>query len=82
MRHGRRARELRLCVDPISCAGHGLCADLLPQHVVLDEWGYPVLDRSRTSGPLRGEALPLARTAVATCPTLALRLEHVPTEDE
>lgn len=58
-----------LVVDPIRCQAHGLCAELLPEVVDLDEWGYPLLP---------GEVPPLllseARTAVASCPTLALRL--------
>jgi ferredoxin len=60
----------RLSLDPVACTGHGLCADLLPEAVELDEWGYPVL-RAGAIGP---GLLPLARRAVSTCPTLALRL--------
>jgi ferredoxin len=33
----------RLRVNPIACSGHGLCAELLPEMITLDEWGYPVL---------------------------------------
>jgi ferredoxin len=33
----------RLLVDPVACTGHGLCAELLPELIVLDAWGYPVL---------------------------------------
>ena len=32
---------LRLKVDPIACDGHGLCAELLPELVTLDDWGFP-----------------------------------------
>jgi ferredoxin len=35
------SKQLR--VNPIACTGHGLCAELLPELVTLDEWGYPVL---------------------------------------
>ena len=38
-------------VDPIACDGHGLCADLLPERIELDEWGYPIVDRT----PVRGD---------------------------
>ena len=31
-------------VDPTACTGHGLCAELLPELIALDEWGYPVID--------------------------------------
>ena len=42
----RRGLELtgmkkQLRVDPTVCSGHGLCAELLPELITLDEWGYP-----------------------------------------
>jgi ferredoxin len=55
----------RLTVDPIACRAHGLCAELLPEVVDLDEWGYPILARE----PVTDAA---ARRAVAACPVLAL----------
>jgi ferredoxin len=33
-----------LKVNPIDCTGHGVCAELLPELVSLDEWGYPIVD--------------------------------------
>ena len=33
-----------LRVNPIDCTGHGVCAELLPELVTLDEWGYPIVD--------------------------------------
>ncbi|MDZ4351736.1 MAG: ferredoxin [Arthrobacter sp.] len=33
-----------LAVDRTACTGHGVCATLLPEHITLDEWGYPILD--------------------------------------
>lgn len=60
----------RLRVDPISCEAHGLCADLLPELITLDEWGYPIL----SPGPVPAALLEHARRAVAACPTLALHL--------
>lgn len=65
-------------VDPIACTGHGLCAALLPEHIALDEWGFPLLDNGRTTRPVDDDALPHARAAVAACPRLALRLERAP----
>lgn len=59
-----------LAVDPIMCHAHGLCAELLPEAVELDEWGYPVLG----VGPLPPALLAQARAAASACPTLALRL--------
>lgn len=59
-------------VDPIACDGHGLCADLLPERIKLDEWGYPIVDRT----PVRGDTAAHARRALAACPKLALRMER------
>ena len=65
--------RLRLRVDPIACDGRGLCAELVPEAVTLDDWGYPIVDRA----PLPAGAVPHARRAVSLCPLLALRLEEV-----
>lgn len=64
------SRDLK--VNMIACSGHGLCADLLPEMVQLDEWGYPII----ASRPVPPELMPLARRAVRICPELALRLEE------
>ncbi|MGW5724209.1 ferredoxin [Amycolatopsis sp. NPDC003865] len=61
---------MRVTVDPIGCRAHGLCADLLPEAVRLDEWGYPIV----ASGPVPQALLAEARRAAAACPALALRL--------
>jgi ferredoxin len=62
----------RLRLDPTACTGHGICADLLPELIELDEWGYPII-----SGPVPGRLAAPARRAVRACPALALRLERV-----
>jgi ferredoxin len=64
---------VRLHVNPIACTGHGLCAELLPEMISLDPWGYPVLtpEDGRVPRWLAGHA----RRAVAACPTLALLAE-------
>jgi ferredoxin len=62
--------EQRLRVNPILCTGHGLCAELLPEQIDLDEWGYPLL----SGEPVPGELHQLARRAVNDCPVLALML--------
>ncbi|HEY1635791.1 MAG TPA: ferredoxin [Acidimicrobiales bacterium] len=64
---GRR-RNMRLVVNPITCEGHGLCAELLPEWVRLDDWGYPIVNPD----PVPPELKDHARRAVAACPTLAL----------
>ena len=62
----------RLRVNPITCTGHALCAELLPEAISLDEWGYPILSL------VPDELLPLTRRAVTDCPTLALMIEPAP----
>lgn len=56
-----------LRVDRVACTAHGVCASLLPGHVRLDEWGYPVVVEPRV-----GDAE--ARTAIRLCPARALYL--------
>ncbi len=63
-------KQQRLVVDPIACQAHGLCAELLPEMISLDDWGYPIL----APGAIPPQARAHARRAVAACPTLALRL--------
>lgn len=63
---------LRLRVDPIACDGRGLCAELLPELVRLDDWGYPIIDERPVPEALEAHA----RRAVDSCPLLALRLER------
>jgi ferredoxin len=62
----------RLLVDRIACDGYGMCAELLPELVELDDWGYPIVD----DGGVPDALLEHARRAVAVCPVLALRLER------
>ena len=62
----------RLRVDPIACTGHGACAELLPELIALDDWGYPIVD----PGVVPAELEAHARRAVAACPTLALVLQR------
>jgi ferredoxin len=63
---------LRLRVDPTACSGHGLCAELLAEHIALDEWGYPII----AERDIPAELLRDARRTVTDCPVLALRLEY------
>jgi ferredoxin len=62
----------RISVDPITCDGHGLCAELLPELISLDDWGYPILHSNEVPDHLRA----LARRARDACPTLALILQR------
>jgi ferredoxin len=61
----------RLRVNPIACEGHGHCAELLPELIRLDDWGYPIIDEPLVPAELDR----LARRAVDACPVLALLLE-------
>ena len=62
----------RLAVNPITCVGHGLCAELLPERITLDDWGYPIIDRT----PIPPHLDAHVRRAIAACPTLALLLDE------
>ena len=62
--------ELEIVVDRIACDGFGMCAELLPELIDLDDWGYPIV----RAGGVPDELLDHARRAVAVCPVLALKL--------
>ena len=61
---------MNLKVNPIACTGHGVCAELLPELIAADEWGYPLIGPSPVPAALERDA----RRAVNACPALALRL--------
>jgi ferredoxin len=65
-----RPSRYTLVVDPIACDGHGVCAELLPEWVTLDPWGYPIVE----NGPVPMDLLDHAERAVSSCPRLALML--------
>ena len=67
----------RLRVNPIACDGHGLCAQLFPERIALDDWGYPIVDDSPIPSSLEQQA----RRAIDTCPVLALQLERATRRD-
>jgi ferredoxin len=60
----------RLEIDRIRCDGHGMCAELLPELISLDDWGYPMIK----TGSVPANLVEHARKAVDACPVLALRL--------
>ena len=45
-----------------------MCAELLPERITLDDWGYPILDERL----LPAELTALAKRAAEACPTFAL----------
>ncbi len=60
----------KFAVNMIECDGHGLCAELVPELIRLDEWGYPIL----APAPVPPQLAKHAKKAVALCPKLALSL--------
>ncbi len=64
------SRRYRLIIDPIACDGHGVCAELLPERVTLDPWGFPAVE----PGDLPPGLVSHAERAVVGCPRLALHL--------
>lgn len=68
-----KRHRFQLVVDPVACDGAGVCAELAPECVRLDPWGYPIVDR----GPLPPHAVDHAQRAVSSCPRLALSLVPV-----
>ena len=63
----------RLRVNPVLCSGYGYCAEIVPELISLDDWGFPIV----SSRPIDDDKLlGLAERAVATCPRLALMLEE------
>ncbi|HEY8761201.1 MAG TPA: ferredoxin [Candidatus Dormibacteraeota bacterium] len=68
--------KLELAIDRTRCDGSRLCAELLPERIRLDDWGYPII----TPGAIPAHLVPHARRAVAACPLLALSLRPAAAE--
>ena len=56
----------RLLVDPIACNSRGLCAELLPELITVDDWSLPVITAAETTAHLAAEAAAVVRP----CPRL------------
>jgi len=65
-------RKMQIAIDRIRCDGRGLCAELLPELIRLDDWGYPII----AAGPVPEHLMGHAQKAVAGCPVLALALRQ------
>ena len=65
-------KKLELVVDRIKCDGRGLCAEILPEMIRLDSWGYPIV----TPGAIAEHLMGLAQRAVDDCPVLAITLRR------
>lgn len=66
------SKDVHLTIDRIRCDGRGLCAEILPEMIRLDDWGYPIF----APGPVPDQLLPLAQRAIESCPVLALALKR------
>jgi ferredoxin len=64
----------RLLIDRTRCDGHGSCAELLPELLDLDEWGFPVSLNRERDPVVHPSLTDHARRAVRACPLMALRL--------
>ena len=60
--------ELRITIDPVACEAYGYCAELLPEAITLDEWGYPIV----YDGAIPAQLMTLAKRAVRDCPRRAI----------
>ena len=65
-------KQFELAIDRIRCDGRGLCAEILPELIHLDDWGYPIV----AAGPIPDHLLPLAQRTVEDCPVLAIALRR------
>jgi ferredoxin len=64
--------DLRITIDPVACDAYGYCAEILPEVIGLDEWGYPII----RDMPLDKDLVTLARRAARDCPKRALTLRE------
>jgi ferredoxin len=65
--------QRRLRVNPLLCDAVGYCAEIVPELISVDDWGYPIVDER----PIDNDTLLRhAQRAVATCPRLALLIEE------
>ena len=60
--------KTHLVVNWTTCVGHGMCAEVLPELIRLDDWGYPIVDPRAVPPELAAHV----KRAVEACPTLAL----------
>lgn len=65
---------VRLHIDWTRCAGRGLCAELLPDLLARDDWGYPLARDGSREPAVPNAAAKYAVAAVKRCPRLALRM--------
>jgi ferredoxin len=64
--------QRRLRINPTLCDGVGYCAEIVPELIMMDDWGFPMVESRAIDND---DLLSHARRAVATCPRLALLIE-------
>lgn len=64
---------MQIILDHARCEGHGLCAEVAPTLMHLDEQGNLILDVEHI-GDSDHAALEAAKAAVRVCPVAALKL--------
>jgi len=64
----------RLHIDWTRCDGHGSCAELLPEMLGLDDFGFPLARDGERDPAVPSGDRDAARHAVRNCPMMALRL--------
>ena len=62
---------MKMHIDWTACDGRGLCAELLPELLERDEWGYPIAPDGLAVPP---ELERHADRAAKQCPRLAFKL--------
>ncbi len=63
-----------LHIDWTRCDGHGSCAELLPELLGLDDFGFPITRSGERDPAIPRRDHESARHAVRNCPVMALRL--------
>ena len=74
----RLAMSEVLSVNPLRCDAQGLCAELLPEWITYDDWGYPMARNGDREPVIAPGDLHAARLAVNRCPRIALSLIATP----
>jgi ferredoxin len=59
-----------MMIDRVACTGKGVCASVQPDAIMLDEWGYPIVDDARIDPNL------IERT-ISMCPARAVYLATI-----
>jgi ferredoxin len=59
-----------LRLDPLRCDAQGVCAEVFPEWITYDDWGYPIIRPDAIPRHLREHAC----RAVSNCPRAAITL--------